>query len=568
MAAAAAAAPGAGPAVAMPQPDFMLGSTRSMVSMCQFNEQKQDYEKSVEGLDPSSEEYRTAVGACHARGAERCAKVVAMHRGLYVKAAQFVASIRGGAGDTGIPAAYIEALSVFTDRAPHKTLGEVLPVLKEAMQLGSWPAEALDETCALRSMEETPIASASLAQVHRAELQDGTKVAVKVQYPELKKEMASDFFVFKTMGAQIKQMSGGYDLMWVVEDLEKNIARELNFELEATNGEETARQLAHLAPRVYVPKVYREYSSRSLLTMEFCEGLVKVNDPAALKDAGLDPGECALLVCETFAEMIFLHGRVHADPHSGNIYIRARDDGGEKRPQLVILDHGLYYDLSENDVRAHFCRYWKACCAKDSATMDTIGRRFAGELRRFLPMMLCPWFVFGGTGVSLGEIITAAQGQLPDTIGLRDIADFVMATRDGGANLIGLLHSLGYTRGLLNDVGFPEHQRVSVMLKYAVLGDTAEPPAVPPPLTANQQAWVRWRVMLLSGHIRIMEPIARPLIRYVRAEHAPPLWLVASFPVLLAAVGVGFLSRMRAASPSLTWLSWLQAGKALKDGAA
>ncbi|CAK0888583.1 unnamed protein product [Prorocentrum cordatum] len=150
--------------MAMPQPDFMLGTTRSMVSMSQFNEQKQDYEKSLEGLSPGSEEFQAAISACHSRGAERCAKVAAMHRGLYVKAAQFIASIRGGTGDKGIPAAYIDALSVFTDRAPHKSIGEVAPVLKEAMKLGNWPAGPLDETCALRSIEETPIASASLAQ--------------------------------------------------------------------------------------------------------------------------------------------------------------------------------------------------------------------------------------------------------------------------------------------------------------------------------------------------------------------------------------------------------------------
>lgn len=85
------------------------------------------------------------------------------------------------------------------------------------MRLGSWPSEPLSPACDLVAIEEEPMASASLAQVHRGQLPDGTTVAVKVQYPELRKEMASDFAVFKTMGAQIKQMAQGYDLMWVVE---------------------------------------------------------------------------------------------------------------------------------------------------------------------------------------------------------------------------------------------------------------------------------------------------------------------------------------------------------------
>ena len=103
--------------------------------------------------------------------------------------------------------------------------------------------------------------------------------------------------------------------------------------------------------------------------------ILEANDPAALRAAGLDVRECGELICDTFAEMIFVHGRVHADPHAGNIYFKASEGGlggvnrcevieveGRKRPQLVLLDHGLYYDLCEgdHDVRLNFCRYWKA----------------------------------------------------------------------------------------------------------------------------------------------------------------------------------------------------------------
>jgi len=521
----------------MPAPDFMLGTTRSMVTMMQFTQQKQDYDTSLNDLEEGTEEYKQAMEACHERGAKRCVAVAREHRGLYVKAAQFIASIRGGTGDRGVPRAYTEALSVFTDHAPHMPVEKVAEVLQEAIPLGDWPQAELGASCALASIEREPIASASLAQVHRAVLRDGTSVAVKVQYPALRKEMASDFAIFKTMGAQIKQMSDGYDLMWVVEDFEKNLKRELDFELEAASGEKTAAQLAHLAPRVFVPRVLKELSSDRVLTMEFCDGLLKANDPAGLREHGLDVKECAALICDTFAEMIFVHGRVHADPHAGNIYFRVVEEGGKKRPQLVLLDHGLYYDLNENDVRLYFCKYWQACCAKDSAVMGDIGQRFAGALRRFLPLILSPWFIFGGSGVSLSEILSAAKGQLPDTIKLRDVADFVVATREGGANLIGLLHSLGYTRGLLESLGFPESRRIASMLKYAMIGDSPQPPTVPLDLSSSQRAWISWRVAMLNGHIRALAPLAWPLKRFAQAEVAPPLWLVASMPVLLVALG-------------------------------
>lgn len=535
----------------MPAPDMMMGMSRSMVTMMQFNEQKQDYISSLSNMEEDTPEYNAALQECHKRGAERCVKVASQHRGLYVKAAQFIASIRGGTGERGVPKPYTDALAVFTDHAPHKRIDEVAEVLKECMSLGDWPATPLNQDCDLRAIEDIPIASASLAQVHRAELQDGTRVAVKIQYPELRKEMASDFAVFKTMGTQIKQMAAGYDLMWVVEDFEKNLTRELDFTLEATSGEETARQLAHRYPRVYVPKVFKEFSSSRIIVMEYLEGLLKANDPEGLRRAGLDVDECAQLICDTFAEMIFVHGRVHADPHAGNIYFRAIETGGELHPQLVLLDHGLYYDLSENDVRLNFCRYWRACCTKDSETTARLGQHFAGALHRFLPLILSPWFIFGSSDVSLRELIAASQGHLPDTIKLKDVADFVVATRMGGANLLGVLHSLGYTRGLLEALHFPEASRIQSMLMFAVQGDTPSPPPVPRALSARERAWVRWRVALLGGHIRLLAPLAQPLMTVAKAEFAPPLWAVAALPVLFGAVG---------AALALTCLRWPTAG--------
>lgn len=168
----------------------------------------------------------------------------------------------------------------------------------------------------------------------------------------------------------------------------------------------------------------------------------------------------------------------------------------------------------------------------------SIGERFAGPLHRFLPLILSPYFVFGGSGATLAEIIAASKGQLPSTVSLNDVADFIVATRDGGANLIGLVHSLGYTRGLLNALGFPEERRISSMLSFATLGDAPSPIPVPSQLSKSQSLWNRWRMFCLCSHIRILAPICAPLIRYGSAERAPPLWILASVPVALLASGV------------------------------
>eukprot|EP00438_Fugacium_kawagutii_P005948 Skav231308 [mRNA] locus=scaffold1116:5501:8373:- [translate_table: standard] len=404
------------------------------------------------------------------------------------------------------------------------------------MALGAWPAQALDDSCDLRSIEAEPIASASLAQVHRAVLKDGTHVAVrlgeqkgvqrKVQYPELRKEMSSDFAVFKTMGAQIKQMAAGYDLMWV--DFEQNLTRELDFTLEANNGEETARQLKHRAPHVYVPKVFKDEVVAGWALPRLKLGRCEASDPEALRNAGLDVDECAQLICDTFAEMIFVHG-CPADPGfswmQGDVgfAVQAIEINGKRHPQLVLLDHGLYYDLCEGD--------HNACCAKDSQQMKELGTCFAGALHRFLPLILSPWFVFGGSGVSLKED-SIKRDEHPEPLRAatrKDVADFVVATRMGGANLLGVLHSLGYTRGLLEALHFSEQRRIESMLRH-LTGPLRS-------LTATEEAWVTWRVRMLGGHIRLLSPLARALIHFTRAEFAPPLWLLAALPVLVGAMG-------------------------------
>lgn len=523
--------------------DPMLGMARSMVSMGTFQEAKADYEQMFEKFEEGTPEYEKALAECHERNAKKAAHIVRVQRGIYVKAAQFVCSLKGGTGDAGIPWEYTSALREFMDHAPNKPIKEMAPVLKGCLNLGEWPDTELAGDTDLLEIDDLPIASASLAQVHRAiTRRGGQQVALKIQYPELQKEMASDFVVFRTMATTMKP--GGYDLMWIVADFEKYLSRELDFELEAQNAITTSQQLRHRAPVVYVPEVMTDLSSKLLLTMEFCEGLIRADDADGLRAAGLDVLECAQLLCDTFAEMIFVHGRVHADPHAGNVHFRVLEDkqknsqNGVKRPQLVILDHGLYHNLQENDVRLHFCKYWKACCSKDGTVMHKLGERFAGPLHRFLPLILSPYFVFGGSGATLSEIISASKGQLPSTVSFKDVADFIVATRDGGANLIGLVHSLGYTRGLLNALGFPEDRRISSMLNFATLADAPIPVPMPAELTGAQSLRNRWQMFCLCSHIRILAPICAPLIRYGSAERAPPLWLLASIPVALLASGV------------------------------
>ena len=191
-----------------------LGMGRAMMAMQLFEKAKKEYaavmEPGGEHGEVGSASYAAALEEVHVRTAAECLKIAQSHGGIYNKAAQFVASLQGGAGDTGIPKAYIDALSVLTDKAPFKPFAEM-----DGCFVEEFGKSAKD---VFASIDEAPIAAASLAQVHRAVTVDGVEVAVKIQYPWLKHHLQSDFAVFAMFGQQIKP--GGFDLSWIVRDFQ------------------------------------------------------------------------------------------------------------------------------------------------------------------------------------------------------------------------------------------------------------------------------------------------------------------------------------------------------------
>jgi ubiquinone biosynthesis protein len=183
-------------------------------------------------------------------------------------------------------------------------------------ELGRPVAELFSE------FETAPLAAASIAQVHRARLPGGERVAIKVRRPGLAQLVRTDLAIMRGLAELIEENvpeSRQYAPVAVVEEFGRSINKEMDLSHEAFNAIKFARNFEG-DPHVHVPRVHRELSTEKVLTMEYIEG-VKVSDLAALDEAGLDRKEVARTGLRFCLEQVFHHGFFHADPHPGNLFV-------------------------------------------------------------------------------------------------------------------------------------------------------------------------------------------------------------------------------------------------------
>jgi ubiquinone biosynthesis protein len=188
---------------------------------------------------------------------------------------------------------------------------------------------------AFASFDEEPIGAASMAQVHHARLKDGTEVAVKIQRPDIEKTIELDLAILidlaRFVARHVPELSG-LNPVGVVTEFSNTLLKELDFTNEATNAERFEKQFENNV-WIKVPKIFRDYSTTKVLTMEFLEG-VGVEDAQGLAGMAVDPKELARHITELIYEQIFEHGFFHGDPHPGNILIQ---QGGV----TALLDYGM-----------------------------------------------------------------------------------------------------------------------------------------------------------------------------------------------------------------------------------
>ena len=184
-------------------------------------------------------------------------------------------------------------------------------------------------------IDESPVASASIGQVHRAVLKDGTVVALKIQRPGIPDQIENDLAILTSMAERIEAVfpeSRMYNPTGLVQDFATQIRKELDFTRDGRNAERMARNFRDV-PGIHFPKIYWEYSSSRLLVMEFVKG-VRIDNVEAITAQGCNPHDIAVRGFNAYLKMIFEDGFFHGDPHPGNLLVSDMGD-------LVFLDFGI-----------------------------------------------------------------------------------------------------------------------------------------------------------------------------------------------------------------------------------
>jgi ubiquinone biosynthesis protein len=230
------------------------------------------------------------------------------------------------------PPAWIAEFEKLQADVPPVAFELLLPTLEGA--LGRSPFEVF------RDIETTACAAASIAQVHRARLQDGSAVVLKVRRPGIREKIDADLRLLARIADLIEAEvpeARRYRPVEIAAQFAKSLQRELDFTTEARNIERFAKNFAG-DPHIVIPRIYPEWTSEALLVQEHIAG-IPANDPAAVKAAGLDRKVLAARGADSFLKMIVIDGFFHADPHPGNVFYLPDH-------RVVIIDYGMVGRLS------------------------------------------------------------------------------------------------------------------------------------------------------------------------------------------------------------------------------
>ncbi|CAK9013834.1 unnamed protein product [Durusdinium trenchii] len=230
---------------------------------------------------------------------------------------------------------YMAELEALQDKVPPFPSSEAMSIIQT--ELGQDPKQIFSEITA------GPVAAASLGQVYRGRLRcNGEEVAVKVQRPGLKDSLILDMFIFRRLSELLNSWARrhlGCNVTLVVDEFASKLWEEANYYQEAQNAQKFAENFGQ-DPTVKIPKVFMQYVSKKVITMEWIDGL-KSTDLSGLRRRGIDVNEFIRNGVQAALRQLLEFGLFHGDPHAGNIF--AMNDG-----RMAYVDFGNVANISES----------------------------------------------------------------------------------------------------------------------------------------------------------------------------------------------------------------------------
>ena len=249
-----------------------------------------------------------------------------------------------------------QALSTRRDLLPEDIADELAKLQDKVPPFSGAVARAMIDqalgapvSARLQAFEETPLAAASIAQVHAAQLPDGRDVIVKVLRPGMRTMIALDLEVLYTIGGLAQRWwveSRRLKPLEIVREYEKTVLDELDLLREAANASQLKRNFAG-SSLLYVPEVHWDYCRKEVLVMERIRG-IPIGELERLREAGTDFRRLAENGVEIFFTQVFAHNFFHADMHPGNIFVLADDP---MQPRYAAVDFGIVGTLDLSDQR-------------------------------------------------------------------------------------------------------------------------------------------------------------------------------------------------------------------------
>lgn len=268
-------------------------------------------------------------------GGERLRLALTALGPIFIKFGQLLATRRDM-----LPAEWTEVLAQLQDQVAPFASQEAMARIEQ--ELGQPIGKVF------KRFDATPLASASIAQVHSAELNDGSEVVVKIRRPGLGPIVARDLHLMHTGARWLERLwrdAKYFRPTRAVADYQDIIEGELDFLQEADNSEQMRRHFL-FSPLLYIPKIHQEYSTERMLVIDRIRG-IPVNDIEAIKAANIDPKTLAERGVQIFFKQVFTHNLFHADMHPGNIFVNPES---AQAPQYMAIDCAIAGRLSQRDL--------------------------------------------------------------------------------------------------------------------------------------------------------------------------------------------------------------------------